>query len=209
MIDAPKEVLEEVAKEYEKSLIIPGVKNKPQWMLMPVGLIGAGKTTVVKQLATRLGLIRMSTDDVRQMLKERGYSYEGCRNITHEISKKYLNLGYSIAIDANTGSKAGIEYNKRTAKMFPGVRQIFVYMNPPEDFIINKLKNYQHTWLFSDSDQAVKSFYKNKKAFSRPDLSFVYEFDTSRDDLTTQIDEAVVAIKITLQNLTNHDSSLE
>lgn len=195
MPDAPKEILEEVAKEYEKSLVIPAIKSYPQWMLMPVGLVGAGKTTVVKPLAECLGLIRMSTDEVRQKLRERGYSYEGCRDITHELSKKYLDLGYSLAIDANTGSKAGIEYNEKTAKAFPNVRQVFIYVSPPEEFIINKLKNYKHTWLFNNGEQAVQHFYENKRSFSRPDLPFVYEFDTSRNDLTAQIDEAVAAIK--------------
>jgi adenylate kinase family enzyme len=200
MPDAPKEVLEEIRKEYERSLIIHAVKSEPQWMLMPVGLVGAGKTTVVKPLAERLGLIRISTDEVRRKLKERGYSYEGCREVAHEISKKYLDLGYSLAVDANTGSKAGIEYNEKTAKAFPNVRQIFIYVNPPEEFIIAKLRNYRHTWLFEDSEHAVQHFYENKKDFSRPDLPFVYEFDTSRDDLSVQIDEAVVAIKKALSN---------
>lgn len=65
MPDAPKEILEKGAREYEESLVIPTTKSCPQWMLMPVGLVGAGKTTVVKPLARRLGLIRMSTDEVR------------------------------------------------------------------------------------------------------------------------------------------------
>lgn len=194
MPNATKEILDEIKRDYEKSLVTPDVKNEPQWMLMPVGLIGAGKTTVVKPLSERLGLIRMSTDEVRQKLKEKGYSYEGCRDIIYELSKKYLDLGYSLAIDANTGSKAGIEYNEKTAKDFPKVRQIFIYINPPDDFIVNKLKNYKHTWLFDNSDQAVQNFYDNKKNFSKPDLPFIYEFDTSRDDLPTQIDEAVGVI---------------
>lgn len=202
--DAPKEILEEVAREYEESLAIPAIKNNPQWMLMPVGLIGAGKTTVVKPLAERLGLIRMSTDEVRQKLKERGYSYEGCRDITHELSKKYLNLGYSLAIDANTGSKAGMEYNEKSAEAFPNVRQIFIHVNPPEEFIINKLKNYKHTWLFNNDEHAIRLFHENKRNFSRPDLPFVYEFDTSRDNLTTQIDEAVTAIQKVLDSDTLH-----
>ena len=195
MTDAPQTVLEEIAKEYEESLYIPTVKNKPQWMLMPVGLIGAGKTTVVKPLSERMGLIRLSTDEVRQKLREQGYSYQGCTEIIHELSKKYLNLGYSLAIDANTGSTTGIEYNKRTAAAFPEVRQVFIYINPPEEFIVNKLKKYKHTWMFKDGDSAVENFYKNKENFSRPDLPFVYEFDTSRNDLDIQIDQAIIEIK--------------
>ena len=194
MPDAPKEVLEEIAKEYEQSLIIPPSKNNPQWMLMPVGLIGAGKTTVLKPLSERLGLIRLSSDEVRQKLKERGCSYEGCRDIILQLSKKYLALGYSLAIDANTGSRMGIEYNQKTATAFPNVRQVFIDVNPPEEFITSKLRNYKHTWLFSSGEQAVQHFYDNKKNFSRPNRPFVYQFDPSRDDLTVQINETVIAI---------------
>src|SRR3989304_39914 len=50
-MNAPKEVLEEVKKKYERSLVIPNTKPSPQWILMPVGVVGSGKTTVVKPLA--------------------------------------------------------------------------------------------------------------------------------------------------------------
>ena len=201
MLNAPKEILEAVTKECEESLVIPPTKNKPQWMLMPVGLVGAGKTTVVKPLCEHLGLVRLSTDEVRQKLKEKGYSYEGCRDIIRELAIKYLNLGYSLALDANTGSKTGMEYNEKLAKDFPNVHQVFVHVNPPEEFIVSKLKDREKTWLFRDADHAIKSFYENKQNFSLPDLPFVYEFDPSRSDLAKQIDEAVLAINKVLTTL--------
>ncbi|MCX6787650.1 MAG: AAA family ATPase [Candidatus Kaiserbacteria bacterium] len=197
---APKEVLEEVAREYERTLVIPDRRPSPQWMLMPVGLVGAGKTTVVKLLAEHFGLIRISTDEVRRRLKSRGYAYEGCREITHELSKKYLSLGYSIAIDANTGSPFGLEYNKKTKDAFPHVRQIFIHTNPPEAFIIDKLRHYRHTWLFKDGEHAVERFNVHKKNFSIPDVPFVYTFDPSRNDLPEQIQNGIAAIKNTLRS---------
>ena len=193
--NAPKEVLEAVAKEYEQTLVIPKHKPSPQWMLMPVGLVGAGKSTVVKPLAKRLGLIRFSTDEVRKMLKERGYSYGGAREINHALGKKYLKRGYSIAVDANTGSKHGIEFNKKTAEAFPQVRQIFIHINPPDEYIINKLKKYYHTWLFKDADHAVDVFREYKKSFKLPDLPFAYTFDPSRSDLPKQIEEGIKVLQ--------------
>src|SRR3989338_1698896 len=120
-MDAPEAVLEEVGRDYEKTLVVPEVKPSPQWMLMPVGLIGSGKTTVVKPLAKHFGLIRVSTDEIREQLKQRGYTYKGAREIAHELTKKYLRLGYSIAVDGNTGSMTGLEYNKKTAEAFQQV----------------------------------------------------------------------------------------
>lgn len=195
MHNAPKEILEEIEKEYENTLVLPAQKPPMQWILMPVGLIGAGKTTVVKPLAERLNLVRISTDDIRQRLKARGYSYEGCRDIVQKLAKKYLDLGYSIALDANTGSKIALQYNQKTAELFPHVRQIFIHINPPEEFVINKLKNYPHTWLFRDADHAVENFLTNQKEFVLPSVHFVYTFDPSKENLSEQIEQGTLAIK--------------
>lgn len=192
---APPEVLAEVEKDFEATLAVPENKPKKQWMLMPVGRIGAGKTTVVKPLAKHFDLIRFSTDEVRKMLRERGYSYEGCREIINSLSRKYLNQGYSVVFDANTGSKHGVEYNAKTAVDFPGVPQIFIHINPPDEFIINKLRNYKHTWLFKDGEHAVSRYLAHKNDNPDPgNFDFVYEFDTSRSDLNDQIEEAIEVI---------------
>jgi guanylate kinase len=193
--DAPKEILEEVKNEYEKTLVIPENKPSPQWMLMPVGIVGSGKTTVVKSLAEHFGLIRISTDEIRKRLKTRGFSYEGCRDIANELDEKYLNLGYSLAIDANTGSKIELKHNKETKDAYPHVRQVFIHINPPDEYVINKFHNHQPTWLFKDSKHAIDSFLKQKKEFVLPDLSFVYTFDPSRDDFPEQLKEGISAIQ--------------
>lgn len=198
---APTEVLEEISRDYERTLDVPNHKPSPQWMLMPVGLMGAGKTTVLKPLAKHFGLIRISTDEIRERLKRRGYSYEGVRDVAHKLQKKYLERGYSIAIDANTGSRFGLEYNKKTKEAFPHVRQIFIHINPPEEFIVNKLKNYSHTWLFKDGDTAVNVFHTySRKNYTPTNLPFVYTFDPSRENFQEQINECIGAIEKRLKS---------
>ena len=193
--NAPQEVLDAVQKEYDQSLVIPKRKPIPQWMLMPVGLIGSGKTTVVKALAEHFGLIRISTDDIRKLIKERGYSYEGAREIADEIDKKYLPLGYSLAIDANTGSSFGLAHNKRTLEAFPQVKQIFIHINPPEEFIIRMLQQRDKNWLFENKEAAIEKYYSNKETFTLPNLPFVYTFDTSKEDFSKQLEECIKAIE--------------
>ncbi len=165
---------------------------------MPVGLVGSGKTTVTRPLAEHFGLIRISTDEIRKRFKSAGYSYEGAREISQELTEKYLDFGYSVAVDANTGSPRGLAYNEKTKKLFPNVRQLFIHINPPVEFIINKLKNYPHTWLFKDAEHAIERFNFHKDQFKLPDLPFVYTFDTSRDDLHEQIKQGIAAIEKTL-----------
>ena len=171
-------------------------------MLMPVGMIGSGKTTVVKPLAEHFKLIRVSTDEIRKMLREEGGYFTGdCRDIANSISQKYLKLGYSIAVDANTGSEEGIKYNEKNKKDFPGVQQIFIHINPPVEFIVNKLKNYKHTWLFRDSEHALERFNFHKQNFKLPNIPFVYTFDPSKENLKEQTQEGIEAIERALRSV--------
>ncbi|MEK7114397.1 MAG: AAA family ATPase [Patescibacteria group bacterium] len=199
-LNAPREVLEKVAREYERTLVIPEHKPSPQWMLMPVGLIGSGKTTVVKPLVEHFGLIRISTDEVRERLKKHGYSFEGAREIAHGVTEKYLDLGYSIAVDANTGSVKGFEFNKKTREAFPRVRQLFIHINTPEAFIISNLKNRHKPWIFRDADHAIEQFHFHKNNFTLPGLPFVYTFNLSRGDLPAQLTEGIAVIEDALRH---------
>jgi len=45
-----------IKKEYEDTLVFPVIKPDPQFVLCPIGLVGAGKTTVMMPLAERLSL---------------------------------------------------------------------------------------------------------------------------------------------------------
>ena len=50
--------------------------NKPTktyCLICPIGLIASGKTTVMKKLARMLGLIRVSSDEIRELLIKNGY----------------------------------------------------------------------------------------------------------------------------------------
>jgi hypothetical protein len=197
--NAQPEILKEVEREYERSLVLPSHKPASQWMLMPVGLIGSGKTTIVTTLAEHFGLIRLSTDEVRKLLKERGYGFKGCRDIVAELARKYLALGYGIALDANTGSEQGLIYNAKTKELYPEVRQIFIHIDPPETFILGHLGNRpQKSWLFESGEHAIERYFENKARFTLPDLPFVYTFDPSQKDFPLQLEQGIKAINKTL-----------
>lgn len=187
---------DEVAKEYEQTIAIPEQKGK-QFFLCPVGLVGAGKTTVLKPLAEKFGLVRISTDEIRKMLKERGYGYKAAESIALAVGEKYARQGYGIAIDADCARPDKKLEIEEVAKKL-NVPLIWIHINPPEEFIINKLKNYPHTWLFKDAEHALQNYYARKPLHEKLDFDFTYTFDTSRSDIGKQIDEAAEKIKTKL-----------
>jgi predicted kinase len=72
---------------------------------------------------------------------------------------------------------------------------IWIHINPPEEFILNKLKNFQHTWLFKDAEDAIRNYEVRKQLHKNLHSDFAYTFDPSRSDLTDQIEEAISIIK--------------
>lgn len=195
--DLPDKLFGEIKDLYKKRLKLPEAKPKKQFLLCPVGLVGSGKSTVLKPLAEKLNAVRVSVDEIRQTLKESGFNYNQARNIAYEIIQELLDSGQSVAVDGNCGSEDALKKIEQL-KMKPEKRIVWIRVNPPEEFIINKLKNFKHTWLFDDGDEAVRGFYKYKEKygdFSDLRLPYAYTFDTSKDDLGEQINEALKIIK--------------
>ena len=50
-------------------------KANQELILCPVGLVGAGKTTVLKPISKILNLVRVSSDEIRGILKQEGYNF--------------------------------------------------------------------------------------------------------------------------------------
>ncbi|MBP9822386.1 MAG: AAA family ATPase [Candidatus Pacebacteria bacterium] len=193
MNDLPKEQYKEFAEEYSKTIEIPEEKGK-QFLLCPVGIVGAGKTTVVKPLAEKFGLVRISSDEMRKMLKEKGFSYKGVQEMALIVVRDFIIKGYGVAIDADCSKpERRKEIENFSAKT--SIPLIWIHINPPEEFILNKLRNYKHTWLFKDADEAIGNYEFRKPLHQNLDFNFTYTFDTSKSNLSDQIEEAYQIIK--------------
>ncbi len=196
MADLPQEKFVEFASEYSKTVEIPTEKGN-QFLLCPVGIVGAGKTTVLKPLAKKLGLVRVSTDEMRKMLKERDFSYKGVRDLLFIVANSFIKQGYGIAIDTDCSrldkKKQLEEYSTKT-----GLKIIWIHINPPEEFIINKFKNHEPSWLFKNPEEAIANYEARKPLHQNLDFNFTYTFDTSKPDLDDQIEEAYQIIKTTI-----------
>ena|SRR3989344_5327991 len=182
----------QIRENYKKRLkISPQRGDVRQIFLCPVGLVGAGKSTVVKPLSEKLSLVRISSDEIREMLKERNVGYDQLAKILMPLAEEFALQGRSIAFDADCG-------NPKTKEMILGVAEkvkakvFWIHINPPEEFILRKLRNYNHTWLFKNGEEAVENYFEQKK--KRQEESTHFDFcaviDTSKSDLPNQIQNA-------------------
>lgn len=186
--DLSDTAFQDISSLYKSEVVVPLEKPSVQMILCPVGLVGAGKSTVIKPIAKKLSLVRISTDEIRKLLKENGYNYTRVREIAFMIISDYLSEGYSIVIDADCVDR---EARRGIAQLVEKYRlkTVWIHINPPEDFIIDKLKNFRHTWLFKDAEEAIDIYQKRKPLHEEylKLISFDFIFDTSKKDLNEQV----------------------
>jgi hypothetical protein len=196
----------DIKNKYLSLVEIPKNKNGRQFLLCPVGLVGAGKTTVLKPLSEKLNLVRISHDEIRKILKMEGFNFNKSKEIAVEIIKDFIKMGYSVSIDANCGSKETLEIIKKFENKY-SLDIIWIHINPPEDFIVDKLKNFATknphlAWsLFKDGEDAVRNYFDYKEKFgdgTNLGINFLYTFDTSKPDINEQINQAIKLIQAEL-----------
>lgn len=197
----PQKLITFISNEYKKQIQLPRI-IKPQFILCPVGNIGAGKSTVMKPLCKQLHVVRLEADGIRKILKEHGKSYDAVKDILFFLAEHFLSEGYRIGIDSNCGSDASQPFLKKLFKKFP-LPVFWIFVNPPEEFIIKKLKTYPHSWLFNDADHALKNYFFQKQNYEQKKFSFVYTFDPSQLNLDIQISEAVSLINNSFKRNSN------
>lgn len=191
-------MIEEVAKIYEKQIIVPETKPENQFILCPIGLVGAGKTTVVKPLSERLSLIRISGDEIRKILHDQGLGYEATQDIATVVVKKYLDQGYSLCSDNDCVSEKTQNILKNLEKKYD-LKLVWVHISPSEEFILNKLSTHEGGWLGNEA--LIKNYYERKPLHENLNFPFVYTFDTSKENLPEQIAEATEIIKKLTDNM--------
>lgn len=186
--------MKKIIFSYENSLRLPHDKFPKKILICPVGFVGAGKTTVLKPLSKKLFLLRISADEVRKLLRKFGYNYDRVKEILFKIAEKYIKQGFNISLDTNCAAKESQNQIKNLKRKFK-LNVVWLHLNPPEKFIVNKLRRYKHTWLFKDANQAIRNYQRTKLLYKNLDFPFLYSFDPSRPDLSLQIKEAVSLLR--------------
>ena len=189
--------IDEIEIEFRNQILIPSSKPNKQFILCPVGMVGSGKTTVIKPLAEKFFLVRLSGDELRKILKENGYGYESVKDIIFRIAEEFIKKGFSVAMDMNCSHPLTKEFLNNLTNTYE-IIVLMIHVNPPEEYIINKLKNYNHTWLFKDSNQAIENYYTQKKRVEGEinGFEYLYTIDPSRTDFQDQLNELYNLIKV-------------
>lgn len=183
-------ILSEIEQEFKGKIFIPKDKPAKQFIFCPVGMVGSGKTTVTKPISEKFSLVRISGDELRKILKENSYGYESVKDIVFRLAENFIRDGFSVALDMNCSHPLTSEFLEKMKQTY-GILVIMVHVNPPEEYILNKLKNYKHTWLFKDSTQAIENYHKQKDRVVNEinNFEYLYTIDPSSAEFQKQLEE--------------------
>ena len=192
----------EVLEKIRENIKIPKKKGKP-FIIGTIGLVGSGKTTVIKPIAEHFNLIRFSSDEARHVLKDNNLEYKFIKDLLSHFSKEFLDLGFGLALDADCGSPETRILMESFSKKY-NIPIFWLHINPPEEFIlnVNKRRNSSNSLIFGNGEEAVLNYFRQKETRENQDylknIDFMYEFDTSKEDVDSQITSAIQRIEETL-----------
>lgn len=109
-------------------------------LYMMVGIAGSGKSTFANDMATDIGAVVVSTDEIRGLLYgDESIQGDGSKvfAIAKDFIRFYLSLGYSVIFDA-TNVKAS--YRKEFLSHFDNVRKEAIAIEVPYEIAMEQNK---------------------------------------------------------------------
>ena len=188
--------VEDIEKEFRSSIEIPQDIPKKQFFFCPVGLVGAGKTTVTKPIAKRFGLVRLSSDELRETLKKNGHDYSPIKEIGFKLAREFAQKGFSIAFDMDCGNPEVKESVEKLAEKLHA-KIVYVHINTPEEYIFEKFRKHPPSWLADNPKTMIDNYYaqKEKRLKENTPFDYLFTFDTSRPDVNKQIEDCIKKIE--------------
>ena len=144
---------------YTNKLDIALRKTKKPLIVGIVGLIGSGKSTIAKEMASLIGATVVSGDDIRICLRKEKEKYDNTRLIAENIAEAKIGMGGNVIIDSDfIDQKKRVSLKEKAKKV--GAKVIFIrtyadldvvigrimdsdYENIPEDFFGGASSSYQ------------------------------------------------------------------
>lgn len=181
----------------------PIQKIRPQVFIAPYGPSCVGKTTVMKVIAERLPLVRISNDQLRISLRKHDQSESLLKkySLFEKIAQALLRKKYSLILDANFASSSGhLGKAKKLVKKFK-TKFYLIRVKAPKKFVINKLKTKK--WLslgkgglLATRQEAIEHFLRSSKQYDYDSLMpMTFSAVDSSKPINRQVGKLVKKIK--------------
>jgi len=192
--DLPKSKLEQIAKDFIKlnKLDRP---TKNYCLICPVGLIGSGKTTIIKKLSRHFGLVRCSTDEMRAYLFKLGYNTGKAVEVMILVTSKLLKKKCGIAMDGDC-ARPEIVKEFLAKNKFYKIPLVWIKINVPEKIILARLSADNKKRKYRGSE-AIENYFRRKPLHKNIDLPFVYVF---KNETPEKLKTQMVIAKQKIQN---------
>ncbi len=181
--------LKDIESEFTSSISIPNHKPKKQFFLCPVGLVGAGKTTVTRPISERFDSVQISSDELRKLLNKSGYDYSAVKEVIFNVIREFSAKGYSITFDMDCSNPQVKNFIDELTSA-SAVEALFLHITAPEEFIFEKFRKHPPTWLADNPQTMIDNYLAQKEARAKENtkFDFIFTFDTSKEDLPDQIE---------------------
>lgn len=192
-------LLEQIKEEYWKQLELPETPwDGPQFVLCVAGSVGSGKSTLLKSFANDMGLLVISSDVLRIILKKYNLGYDHLKSLLPITIEHFLDRGYSIAMDMNCGNSLVQTYIPKLEKE----REIHSYwmtITLPKTVVEERLKkgrsNFHVSFESALADYEQQSAAENPFSSLHPPFLKVTETTTDSD-----VKSAISELKTRLLN---------
>lgn len=125
-------------KSFTAKLDIPERKTKKQVIVVFIGLIGSGKSSVARELAGQIGAAIIEGDDIRIELRKQKERYERTRAIAEDVALEVIERGSNAILDSDfidEKKRASLREKARKA----GVRVVFIRTHCDLDVVVGRV----------------------------------------------------------------------
>jgi len=147
----PLTILERTAREnYLASLHVQERKTKKPVILGMIGLVGAGNSSVARELAKHIGATIVNGENIRVALRAVGASFDRTRRIAEDVAFEVIEKGGNVVIDSDfvdAVKRTSLRAKARKA----GVRVAFVSVYCDIDVMSQRIRENDSGEFFNDA----------------------------------------------------------
>lgn len=118
-------------------------KTRKPFIVAIVGLVGSGKSSVAKELASLIGANIIEGDEIRVCLRKIGERYEGTRKIAENAAFEIVRQGGNIVMDSDhidAKKRASLREKAKKAK----ARLVFIRTYADYDIVVDRVRSAKY-----------------------------------------------------------------